>query len=246
MTRVWPRGVGWAGTPPGCWGLAEIAEDAGVNISALRMSADTHLFLQTALDRVHWLIRKHGPWTLRGLEEAARAARVRTWTCSTRPTSRHPSRILWGEGGHSARRDTPAASQHHLPPPQAGGDVELCSTHSSHGPRPTGCSSGREERSGHDAGCWPASPAPLLHCSERRRRPLPHTDRRGTTSGLPPDRRPARSIMWVGPFKRHKNLEALIQAYALLPDTLRSEVSWYWQERTTTPTAASCPPSPQN
>ncbi len=201
-------------------GLAEIAEDAGVNISALRMSADTHLFPQTALDRVHWLNCKHGPWTLRGLEEAARAARADVDVFHT------PHITLFPPGFSGARVGT----LHDVIPLQ----------------HPNTISSPHRRVMFRALLHAFVTRADWLLFGSRRAATdaiaaglsLPHfsivlnaVDDRFRVQTVEEQHRACRqigvrpgSIMWVGPFKRHKNLEALIQAYALLPDTLRSEV----------------------
>jgi len=201
-------------------GLAELTEELSLDLTALRMPADTHLFAQNALDRVHWLNCKHGPWTLRGLQEAGRAAAQHT------DVFHAPHIMLFPPGFAGARVGT----LHDVIPLQ----------------HPDTISSPRK-RMAYRAllRAFVAEADWLLFGSRRaaadalatglhlpRFSIIPHTvDGRFGPQATDEQHEACRrvgvrpgSIMWVGPFKRHKNLETLIRAYALLPATRRSEV----------------------
>lgn len=201
-------------------GLTEIADDAAISLNALRIPGDAHLFPQTTLDRVRWLNCQHRPWSLRGLQEARRAAAQHT------DIFHAPHIMLFPPGFVGARVGT----LHDVIPLQHPDTISSPRKHVSYRAMLHAFVAQADWLLFGSRGAAADALATELHLP--RFTIIPHAvDGRFGPQATDEQHEACRlvgirpgSIMWVGPFKRHKNLETLIRAYALLPATLRSEV----------------------
>lgn len=198
-------------------GLAEIEDCAGLELTALRLPRDAHLFPPETTCRVRWLDCEHEPWSLRGLREAERAL-------SSHADVFHTPHVAVLPPGFAGAK---VATLHDIIP------LQCPSTMRSWGKRLTfrclvqhvvGSSdwiivgSQQVVRDCAAQGILLRHVSAIHHGVETRlHRVSPQQQRSACASlGLPTG-----SILWLGALRKHKNLEALISAYLLLPEALR-------------------------